>query len=56
MDYPIHINTITRMELFNLLFFFNVFSGQNIFKIVYFFPLNIVFLLANSADPDEMPP
>ena len=29
---------------------------KNLYKMMYFFSLKIVFILANSADPDEMLP
>ena len=52
MDYPIHIDTIS-ME-WSILYFkgFSV----NVYKNDVFTSLKIVFILANSADPDEMPP
>ena len=31
-------------------------AGQNIYKMVYFMFLKTVFISANSADPDELPP
>ena len=52
MDYPIHIDTI-HMELS-----ISCFKGLK-FNFLYndvLLSQKIVFILANSADPDEMPP
>ena len=51
MDYPIHTDTI-RMEL-SILYFKGL--SVKISKNDAFLSLKIVFILANSADPDEMP-
>ena len=51
MDYPIHINTI-KMEL-SILYLKGL--SVKISKNDAFLSLKIVFILANSADPDEMP-
>ena len=61
---PFHIDTL-RMEL-SILYLKGV-AGQNFYKVVYFFLWRLFFffvfffffffcILANSADPDEMPP
>ena len=50
MDYPIHIDTI----IIELSKFFERLPGQ--FSVKYAcLSLEIVFILINSADPDEMP-
>ena len=51
MDLPIHIATI-NMDL-SILYFKG--SQVKFHNINIFLSLNIVFILANSADPDEMP-
>ena len=51
MEYPIHIDTIS-MELSIL--YFQWVASQNFYKMMYFCPLKVVFIWANSADPDEM--
>ena len=51
MDYPIHIDTIS-MEL-SILYFKGL--SVKISKNYAFLSLKIVFILANSADHDEMP-
>ena len=53
VDYPIHIDTIS-MEL-SILYFEGLLVKISI-KFDIFLSLKIVFILANSADPDEMLP
>ena len=49
MDYPIHSDEIC-MELTVLYF-----KGEsNFYKMIYFWSLKIVFILANSTDPKEI--
>ena len=54
MDYPIH-NTDT-MKIIDS---FCISNGKKMSKVLYydaFLSLKIVYILADSADPDEMPP
>ena len=53
MDYPTHIDT-TSMELSIL--YLKGLPGEILLYNYVFMSLKIVFILANSADPDEMPP
>ena len=51
MDYPIHIDTISMC--LSILYYKG--SHVKIYKVNLFLSPKIVFILANSADPDEMP-
>ena len=48
MDYPMNIYGMVH-------FVFQGVASQNFYKVMYL-SLEIVFILANSVDPDEMPP
>ena len=53
MDYPIHIDMIS-MDL--SIWYFKGLPVKNFYKMMYFLPLKIIFILANSANPGEMMP
>ena len=53
MDYPIHIDMIS-MDL--SIWYFKRLPVKNVYKMMYFLSLKIIFILANSADLGKMLP